>query len=97
MYRQTGEDVLSMEVLRNRWKLFGHVLQSHPETPAQKAMNYYFGLIIIDETKRNETKFCEILRNTAKYEKITTKNPQNSQTISQIFTSVDPVRKTVKP
>ena len=25
------------------------------------------GLIIIDETKRNETKFCEILRNTAKY------------------------------
>ena len=25
------------------------------------------GLTIIDETKRNETKFCEILRNTAKY------------------------------
>ena len=42
MYRQTGEDVLSLEVLRNRWKLFGHVLRSHPETPAQKAMNYYF-------------------------------------------------------
>ena len=57
-------------------------------------------LIIIDETKRNETKFCEILRNTAKYEKIWSNNDkerQNSQTISQIFTSVDPVRKTVQP
>ena len=42
VYRQTGEDVLSLEILRNRWKLFGHVLRSHPETPAQKAMNYYF-------------------------------------------------------
>ena len=39
VYGQTGEDVLSLEVLRNRWKLFGHVLRSHPETPAQKAMN----------------------------------------------------------
>ena len=28
--------------LQNKWKLFGHVLRSHPETPAQKAMNYYF-------------------------------------------------------
>ena len=27
---------------KNKWKLFGHVLRSHPETPAQKAMNYYF-------------------------------------------------------
>ena len=42
VYRQTGENVLSLEVLRNRWKIFGHVLRSHPETPAQKAMNYYY-------------------------------------------------------
>ena len=44
---------------------------NHPPPPlASLAMLLgltIFGLIIIDETKRNETKFCEILRNTAKY------------------------------
>ena len=33
--------MLSLEILQNKWKLFGYVLQSHPETPPQKAMNYY--------------------------------------------------------
>ena len=43
--------VLSLEALQNKWRLFGHVLQSHPETPAQKAMNYYF-------EKSHSKKFC---------------------------------------
>eukprot|EP00795_Rhopilema_esculentum_P015830 gene15830-7153_t len=34
--------MLSLEIMQNRWKLFGHVLRSQPETPAQKAINYYF-------------------------------------------------------
>ena len=42
VYKQTGEELPSLEILQNRWKLFGHVLRSHPETPAQKAMSYYF-------------------------------------------------------
>ena len=42
LYKQTGEEVLSLEILQSRWRLFGHVLRLSPETPAQKAMNYYF-------------------------------------------------------
>ena len=42
VYKQTGEEVITLQILRNRWKLFGHVLRSNPRTPAQKAMNHYF-------------------------------------------------------
>ena len=42
LYKQTGEEVLSLEILQSRWRLFGHVLRLSPETLAQKAMNYYF-------------------------------------------------------
>ena len=42
LYKHAGEEVLFLHVLQNRWKLFGHVLRSSPETPAQLAMNYYF-------------------------------------------------------
>ena len=41
LYNQTGEDALSLEPLQNKWELFGHVLRSSPETPAQKSMTYY--------------------------------------------------------
>ena len=34
LYKQTGEDTLCLEILQNRWKLFGHVLRSNPETQA---------------------------------------------------------------
>ena len=43
LYKQKCEEVLSLEILQSRWRLFGHVLSLSPETPAQKAMNYYFG------------------------------------------------------
>ena len=42
VYRESGEEMLSLEVMKNRWKLFGHVLRSNEETPAQKAMKFYF-------------------------------------------------------
>ena len=49
VYKQTGEEMLSLEIFQNKWKLFGHVLRSHLETPAQKALNYYFEKIKFKE------------------------------------------------
>ena len=34
--------MLSLDILTARWKLFGHVLPSNNDTPANKAMAYYF-------------------------------------------------------
>ena len=42
LYKQTGEDTLSLEILQNKWKLFGHLLRSHPATLGQKVMDYYY-------------------------------------------------------
>ena len=42
LYKQTGEEVLSLGILQNKWKLFGHMLQSSPETRGQLVMKYYF-------------------------------------------------------
>ena len=51
VYRETGEEVLSVEILRNRWKLFGHIMRLNDDTPAQKAMRYYY-----TESKGNKYK-----------------------------------------
>ena len=40
---------ISEEIREARWRMFGHSLRLHPDTPAQKAMNYYF-----NETKRKK-------------------------------------------
>ena len=43
VYRLTGEEVLSVTLLRNRWKLFGHVLRMNKRTPAcYRSMIHYF-------------------------------------------------------
>ena len=42
VYRITKEELLSISILRNRWKLFGHVLRMSEETPAFKSMIHYF-------------------------------------------------------
>ena len=42
VYRETGEEFISLEIIINRWKLFGHTLRLDKDTPAQKAMGYYF-------------------------------------------------------
>ena len=42
--------MLSLDILTARWKLFGHILRSNLDTPANIAMNNYF-----DNT--NTTKF----------------------------------------
>ena len=42
VYRQTGEEPLSLEILKSRWRNFGHMLRLHQSTPARRAMEHYF-------------------------------------------------------
>ena len=38
----TSESILSIDIMRSRWKLFGHALRMDQDTPAHKAMLHYF-------------------------------------------------------
>ena len=38
----TDESIMSVDILRNRWKLFGHTLRMDEDTPAHKSMVHYF-------------------------------------------------------
>ena len=42
VYKVTKTKPISVEITRARWKLFGHILRMNKETPARKAMKYYF-------------------------------------------------------
>ena len=42
LYEMSNAKPLSYEIARQRWKLFGHILRIHKETPAQRSMKYYF-------------------------------------------------------
>ena len=42
VYIVTNTKPFSVEITRARWKLFGHTLRMNKETPARKAMKYYF-------------------------------------------------------
>ena len=42
VYRESGEEMLSLEVRKSRWKLFGHILRLHIDTPAQRSMDFFF-------------------------------------------------------
>ena len=42
VYKTTKEEILSIDILRCRWSLFGHVLRMHEQTPAHKSMLHYF-------------------------------------------------------
>ena len=50
LYKLSKQNMLSLDILTARWKLFGHILRSNLDTPANIAMNNYF-----DNT--NTTKF----------------------------------------
>ena len=39
-YQRTHEILLTLTVLKNRGKLFGHILPIHPQTPAQRKSKY---------------------------------------------------------
>ena len=38
LYRVTGARPLTIDITRSRWKMFGHALRLHKDTPARKAM-----------------------------------------------------------
>ena len=42
VYEITQEELLSIDLLRSRWRLFGHVLRMDAEAPAFKAMLHYY-------------------------------------------------------
>ena len=42
VYKLTEETLLSLQITKSRWKLFGHTLRLHKETPARKAIYFYF-------------------------------------------------------
>ena len=41
LYTLTQESQISRRIKRRRLSLFGHILRLHPETPAQRALQYY--------------------------------------------------------
>ncbi len=42
LYKLTRTRPLSIDITQSRWKMFGHVLRLNEQTPARKAMRYYF-------------------------------------------------------
>ena len=42
LYRLTNAKPVSIEITERRWNLFGHVLRLNKDTPARKAMKFYF-------------------------------------------------------
>ena len=42
LYQQTKEISLTLAILKNRWKLFGHTLCLHPQNPSQHSVRHYF-------------------------------------------------------
>ena len=42
VHQNSNEEMLSLTILENRWKLFGHTLRLHEDTPAQKSMKFFF-------------------------------------------------------
>ena len=42
LYKNCNECPLSITLLENRWRLFGHILRRNSEIPANKSMNSYF-------------------------------------------------------
>ena len=42
LYKTTKTHPISADIVKQRWKLFGHTLRMEKETPARKAMKYFF-------------------------------------------------------
>ena len=42
VYKACNTEPLSLEIINRRWRYFGHVLRLNLETPAAKAMKFYF-------------------------------------------------------
>ena len=51
VYRLTKQKPISIEITERRWEMLGHVLRMLNDTPARKAMKFFF------ETRESTTKF----------------------------------------
>ena len=51
LYEHCNAKPLNQEITKARWKLFGHTLRMDINSPAQKAMKYYF------DTQQKKTQF----------------------------------------
>ena len=45
VYKLCNTEPLSLEILTRRWRYFGHALRLHLDTPAAKAMKFYFSKV----------------------------------------------------
>ena len=46
-----GSSAITLEVLSARWQLFGHILRSNQQTPANKMMGFYFNHIGVNRRR----------------------------------------------
>ena len=44
VYKKSDESILTIDIAKQRWELFGHCLRMPQNTPAQQAMTYYFDI-----------------------------------------------------
>ena len=58
VYKDSEETEIYEEVTRSRWRILGHCLRLPEDTPAQKAMEFYF------KTDKNDKKFSGRQRTT---------------------------------
>ena len=42
LYKNTNTKPISIDITRARWKLLGHTLRMHKDTPARRAMKFFF-------------------------------------------------------
>ena len=53
------EKILSLEMLGNRWKVFGHTLRLHKDTASQETVGYYFTESTTEKYRRRPHKLDE--------------------------------------
>ena len=64
VYETTNTRPLTIDITKARWKMFGHVLRMNEQSPARKAMKYYF----------QEPEHCEKFRGRKRATIVTTLN-----------------------
>ena len=85
LYTLSNEIPLCRKIKRRRLNLLGHILRLHPDTPAQKALNYYMTPLKRPVGRPPQTWIALIskdLKNTLKFHKI--KTPLNMKTLEKL-------------
>jgi hypothetical protein len=67
LYNKTNSAPVSLIALEQRWKLFGHILRSDSETPANIIMKKYYQLQTYQQSGRPRLTLPTVLDNDVKY------------------------------